>query len=167
MTPEELIKILDLVPHPAEGGFFVETYRAKEGMAAADLPSRYGARRDFGTAIYYLLTPETFSALHLLQSDEIFHFYLGDPVEMLHLYPHGEGKKVMLGPDIKAGMRPQIVVPQGIWQGARLAPGGSFALLGCTVAPGFDFADYAHGNRAELQTGWPKFREEIALLTTA
>ncbi len=72
MTPEELIKTLGLVPHPAEGGFFVETYRAKEGMAA-DLPSRYGARRDFGTAIYYLLTPETFSALHLLQSDEIFH----------------------------------------------------------------------------------------------
>ena len=165
MTPEELIATLGLVPHPAEGGYFVETYRAEEGMAAENLPARYGARRNFGTAIYYLLTPSTLSALHLLQSDEIFHFYLGDPISMLHLYPNGEGRRVTLGTDIRGGMRPQVIVPKGVWQGARLAPGGSFALMGCTVAPGFDFADYAHGKRAELQAGWPEFAEEIIALT--
>jgi predicted cupin superfamily sugar epimerase len=106
MTPEELIATLGLVPHPAEGGYFVETYRAEEGIAADNLPARYGARRDFGTAIYYLLTPSTLSALHLLQSDEIFHFYLGDPISMLHLYPNGEGRRVTLGTDIREGMRP-------------------------------------------------------------
>ena len=85
-----------------------------------------------------------------MQSDEIFHFYLGDPVEMLQLLPDGRGKTVTIGLDLRAGMMPQVVVPRGVWQGSRLVAGGKFALLGCTVAPGFDFADYEHGRRTDL-----------------
>ena len=95
--------LLNLQPHPAEGGFFVETYRSEERIAAASLPGRYKGDRSFGTAIYYLLIPDTFSAIHRLASDEIFHFYRGDPLEMLQLFPGGSGRLFMLGPDLLAG----------------------------------------------------------------
>src|SRR5438876_1104235 len=98
MSAQELIDFLHLQPHPKEGGHFRETYRAGETIASAGLPARYGSARAHGTAIYYLLTPGTFSALHRLQSDEIFHFYLGDPVRMLQLGPDGKGHSVVLGP---------------------------------------------------------------------
>ena len=165
MTAEEIIAWLKLKPHPKEGGFFSETWRAGETIPANVLPSRYSGPRAFGTCIYYLLTPATFSAMHRLQSDEIFHFYLGDPVEILQLWPDGTGKTVMLGPDLRAGMQPQVIVPRGIWQGSRLIAGGSFALLGCTVAPGFDYADYEHGQRSDLIRSHPQFREKIVALT--
>ena len=116
-------------------------------------------------AIYYLLTPDTFSALHRLQSDEIFHFYLGDPVEMLQLGPDG-ARIITLGTDLAAGQQPQHLVPRGIWQGSRLVAGGSLALLGCTVSPGFDYADYEHGDRAVLMAQYPGHAEMIRQLTT-
>lgn len=163
MNAQDIIDLLGLIPHPEEGGFFVETYRADEQPAA--LPVRYQGPRCMGTAIYYLLTPETYSALHRLESDEIFHFYVGDPVNMLHLRPDGMGQEIIIGTDLTTGMRPQVVVPRGVWQGARLADGGSFALLGCTVAPGFEFADYEHGDRAALTTEYPGFTEQIRRLT--
>ena len=103
--------------------------------------------------------------MHRLQSDEIFHFYLGDPVEMLQLSPDGTGQTVVLGSDLRVGMQPQVVVPRGVWQGSRLVAGGKFALLGCTVAPGFDFADYEHGRRTDLIRLYPQFREKIVALT--
>lgn len=165
MTAEEIIAWLKLKPHPKEGGFFSETYRAGETIPANVLSSRYSGPRAFGTCIYYLLTPPTFSAMHRLQSDEVFHFYLGDPVEMLQLWPDGTGKTVMLGPNLRAGMQPQVIVPRGVWQGSRLIAGGRFALLGCTVAPGFDYADYEHGRRSDLIGSDPKFREKIIALT--
>jgi len=165
MTAEEIIQVLRLKPHPKEGGFFSETYRAGETIPKDALPLRYGGARACGTCIYYLLTPTTFSAMHRLQSDEIFHFYLGDPVEMLQLLPEGMGKLVVLGSDLRAAMEPQVVVPRGVWQGARLIAGGRFALLGCTVAPGFDFADYEHGRRNDLVKSHPRFRQEIQTLT--
>ncbi len=166
LTGDQIKSLLNLAPHPAEGGFFAETYRADEGIPTAALPSRYRGERVFGTAIYYLLTPETFSAMHRLASDEIFHFYLGDPVEMLHLYPDGSGKVVTLGPDLAQGMRPQVVVPRDVWQGSRPVPGGRFALLGTTVAPGFEFADYEHARRDDLLSSYPTFRDLIVSLTS-
>lgn len=166
MTAEEIIALLKLKPHPKEGGFFSETYRADETIPPNGLPPRYSGPRAFGTCIYYLLTPTTFSAIHRLQSDEIYHFHLGDPVEMLQLRPDGSGKTVTLGADLRAGMTPQTVVSRAVWQGARLVAGGRFALLGCTVAPGFDFADYEHGRREELIRDYPQFREKILALTT-
>lgn len=163
-TIEELSALLNLQPHP-EGGYFAETYRAPEAIATEALPDRYTMPHVHGTAIYYLLTAETFSALHRLRSDEIFHFYLGDPVEMLQFHPEGKGERILLGAEISAEIRPQVVVPQGVWQGARLVPGGEFALLGCTVAPGFEYVDFEIGDRASLLEAYPDFRDEILALT--
>ena len=112
LTVETLRRILGLVPHPVEGGYFAETYRSADHIPASGLPSRYGAARAASTAIYYLLTPDTFSAMHRLASDEIFHFYLGDPVEMLQLHPDGSHHVVLIGPDLEAGQRPQVIVPR-------------------------------------------------------
>jgi len=162
-----VIRLLDLQPHPAEGGYFIETYRADETLSAAALPGRYGGQRAHGTAIYYLLKDDNVSAMHRLASDEVFHFYLGDAVEMLHLYADGHAASVVLGRDLDAGERPQAVVPRGIWQGARLRPGGRFALMGTTVAPGFDFADFELGERGALTAAYPAHAEMIAALTPA
>lgn len=164
MTADELRRLLGLIPHP-EGGFYAETYRADESVPPEALPARYRGPRSLGTCIYYLLTPQTFSALHRLASDEIFHFYAGDPVDMLFLHADGAGEIEVLGPDLGAGMRPQIAVPRGVWQGARLRPGGRFALMGTTVAPGFDFADYEAGDRAILVGRYPRFGALIEALT--
>jgi len=165
LTADQIIALLNLTPHPKEGGYFIETYRSSETIPEKTLPSRYKGIRSFATAIYYLLTPETFSAMHRLQSDEIFHFYLGDPVEMLQLWPDGSGRLVILGSDILRGVQPQVVVPRGVWQGARLFKNGKFALLGTTVSPGFEFADYEYGQRDELVESYPQFREWIIALT--
>jgi predicted cupin superfamily sugar epimerase len=165
LTVEALRALLGLTPHPVEGGYFVETYRSAERLPGAALPSRYAGARALGTAIYYLLTPETFSAMHRLASDEIFHFYVGDPVEMLQLWPDGSHRVVVIGPDLEAGERPQVIVPRGIWQGARLRPGGRLALLGTTVAPGFDYADYETGRRADLLASHPGAQALITALT--
>ena len=121
-------------------------------------------KRYLAREIYYLLKPGHVSELHVLSGDEVFHFYLGSPVKMLQLWPDGSGREVVLGSDVAAGQVPQLVVPGGVWQGTRLL-GGGFALLGCTVAPGFDYADYKGGSRAELVAKWPAFAEEIVRLT--
>jgi uncharacterized protein len=167
LPPEaaELIALLGLAPHPREGGYFVETYRSDERVERAALPARYDGGRALGTAIYYLLTPATISPLHRLASDEILHFYLGDPVEMLLLHPDGSGEGMLLGSDPAAGMWPQGIVPRGVWQGARLRPGGRWALLGTTVAPGFEYADYEDGNRAALLAAYPAHAETVRALT--
>ena len=164
-TPDELITYLKLQPHPKEGGFFRETYRAAASLSPGALPGEYGSPRSLSTAIYYLLRPGTFSALHRLKSDEIFHFYLGDPVRMLQLEPDGKGRTLVLGPRILQGQHVQVVVPAGTWQGSLLEPGGTFALLGCTVAPGFDYNDYEEGTPA-LADQYPEFTTLIQALTT-
>jgi predicted cupin superfamily sugar epimerase len=156
-TPDEIIRLLQLTPHPEEGGYFRETYRS-HGNFHPGPP--FEGDRSWSTAIYYLLTAESFSAMHRLPGDELFHFYLGDPVEMLELLPRGEGRVTTLGPDLRT-MRLQHLVPGGIWQGSRLAAGGTWALLGTTMAPGFDFADYEHGD-AGLMASHPEFRAMIA-----
>jgi predicted cupin superfamily sugar epimerase len=163
-TAEEVIAALDLKPLPREGGYYRETYRAADVLPAAALPPRYTMAKAAGTAIYYLLTPDTVSALHRLPTDEIFHFYLGGPVRMLQLLPDGDGRVVTLGTDLAAGERPQVIVPRGVWQGSWLA-GGAFALLGTTMAPGFDFADYEAGSRDALTRQYPAHADLIRRLT--
>lgn len=166
-TAASLIERLGLVPLPEEGGHYRETWRAQESTPADALPARYRGSRTFGTAILYLLTPEpgSFSALHRLPTDEIFHFYLGDPVEMLLLYPDGRTETVILGPDVLGAEKVQFVVPRGVWQGSRVVPGGEWALLGVTMAPGFEFADYEVGDRDELIARYPETAERIRALT--
>jgi predicted cupin superfamily sugar epimerase len=167
LTAEQIIDLLNLKSHPKEGGYFTESYRSQETLLQKSLPDRYHGGRPFGTAIYYLLTPETFSVLHRLKSDEIFHFYLGDPVEMLQLLPDGSGRTILLGSDIFNGMQLQTVILRNIWQGARLVTGGAFALMGTTVSPGFAYEDYETGRRDELIRAYPKFQEKILSLTTS
>ncbi len=164
MTAEEVIALLKLQPHPVEGGFFRETYRSEAELPHAVLPWNAGPR-SAATAIYYLLTPNTVSALHRLPTDEVFHFYLGDPVQMLQLSPEGDSQLLVLGTDLQAGQLPQTVVAGGIWQGSYLLPGGKFALLGATMAPGFDYEDYLSGDRDELTRLWPEHEELIRKLT--
>lgn len=164
MKTEDVIERLGLHPHP-EGGFYRETYRSAETLGAGALPARYGAARCFATAIYYMLTPATFSALHRVRTDEIFHFYLGDPVTMLQLSSPGHTSVVTLGSDLRAGQLPQVVVPAGTWQGAMLAEGGAFALMGTTVAPGFEFDDFELGEQDALVAQYYEQAELIRRLT--
>jgi uncharacterized protein len=159
MTADEIKALLKLAPHPVEGGFFRRTYRS---AGTVDLPRGLRAQ---GTAIYYLLEAGGFSEMHVLESDEIFHFYLGDPVEMLQLHPDGGSAVLTLGPDLASGQQVQVVVPAGVWQGTRLLDAGKLALLGCTVTPGFDFADYRNAGYAELAARWPAQAERIRALT--
>ena len=126
---------------------------------------RYDGARRTGTAIYYLLEPDTFSEMHRLKSDEVFHFYAGDAVEMLQLIEKGQGARVVIGNDLLRGQRPQVIVERGVWQGSRLVQGGRWALLGCTVSPGFEFEDYETGLRENLCAAWPEFVSEITTLT--
>ena len=166
MTADEVKKILGLVPHPREGGHYIRTYESGELLpTTAFADGRYSGPRHTATAIYYLLEPTTFSEMHRLQSDEIFHFYTGDPIEMLQLHADGTGSIIRIGNRLALGERPQITVPRGVWQGSHLVPGGAWALLGCTVSPGFDFADYDSATREELTAGWPEFSQLIRELT--
>ena len=165
LSVENLKALLRLKPLPVEGGYYAESYRTAESIPGGGLPGRYEGARSFGTGIYYLLTPDTCSVLHRLKSDEIYHFYLGDPVELLQLGPDGSGTVVTLGPNLEQGMKVQHVVPHGLWQGSRLREGGRWALLGTTMAPGFDFSDFEAGGREPLLRAYPQFEDLILALT--
>ena len=156
-TVEELIEHLKLEPLPIEGGMYRQTYVASDEIAAEALPSRYARAKPLSTVIYYLLTdePNSFSAMHRLPTDEIYHFYLGDPVEMLLLGPEEQSERVILGQDLLAGQHVQYVVPAGAWMGSRVLKGGRFALMGTTMAPGYDDQDYEGGDAAELERQYP------------
>jgi len=165
LTAAHIIELLHLEPLPIEGGFFRRTYRAEETIAKTALPDRYPHAKYFGSAIYYLLDAARFSALHRLLTDEVYHFYLGDPVEMLLLYPDGSSEVIPLGSDLEAGDQVQFVAPRGTWQGARLRAGGRFALLGTTLAPAWDESDFELGRRDELIQQYTDRTELIQALT--
>ena len=157
MTAAALIAALGLEPLPDEGGFFRQTY-----VSAA----RLSGGRAAGTAIYFLITPDGFSALHRLRTEEVWHFYAGDAVEHLILDPANEkGRKTVLGADFAGGQTPQLIVPGDTWQGARLAAGGAWALLGCTMSPGWDAAEFILGDRAALDARFPSWTQDIRALT--
>ena len=159
----DIIARLGLAPHP-ERGFFVESYRAPVTVTAASHP---GARAA-STAIYFLVTddaPATY--LHRLLSDEVFHLYEGGPLDILRLHPDGSSDVQRLGTDLAAGERPQIVIPAGTWFGTELAAGAPFCLVGCTVAPGFDFADFELAGGTELAARYPAVADRIARMYRA
>ncbi len=162
-----LIKRYQLEELPVEGGIFFRGYLSTESIPVEHLPERYKHDHPFGTAIYYLLTddPDSFSAMHVLPTDEVYHFYLGDPVEMLQLFPDGTSQVVVLGQDLLHGQEVQVVAPAGVWQGSHLKPGGAFALLGTTMAPGYIDEDFVLGQRAELSEAYPEKKELIRTLT--
>ena len=166
MTANEVIKALDLKPLPEEGGYYRETYRSEKINAPATvvgIPSN--EQRAISTAIYYLVVPESFSALHRIKSDEVFHFYGGDPVEMIQIDEDGNISRYILGSDVLAGQHPQVVVKRNTWQGLKLQPGGKWALMGTTVSPGFEFADFEVGSREELKKQYPQHCDDILRFT--
>ena len=167
MTPEQIIQILRLEPKPVEGGMIRRTYLAADTIQQAHLPGRYRSDKALGSAIYYLLTsdPDSFSGMHKLATDELFHFYLGDPVEMLLLHPDGTVERVILGPDLLNGQMVQLVVPRGVWQGCHVIPGGRYALMGTTMAPSYGDEDYVDGLADELKEQYPQEAALIDLLT--
>lgn len=156
-TAEQLIARLDLAPLPHEGGFFRQTYRS---------PQTLDSGRPLGTAILFLLTPDSFSALHRLITDEVWHFLDGDPIEHLALDDAGaHGHLTTLGHGLLEGELPQLVVHGGLWQGARLRPGGAWALCSCTMAPGWDEREFELGHRARLTASHPRWAPLIQALT--
>ncbi len=148
MDAESVISLLNLEWLPPEGGYFRSTYRSKDS-----------------SAIYYFVTPTEFSALHRLPQDEVFHFYRGDSVEMVLLHDDGRTEVQVIGPHFERGEKPQALAPGGVWQATRLRDGGKWALLGCTVAPPFQYETYEHGERAYLIKVFPQHRSLIEKLT--
>lgn len=165
LSAQQIIELYNLKPLSEEGGFFTETYRSTEMLGKKSLPACYSREKSCGTAIFYLLTPDTCSALHRLPTDEIYHFYLGDPVVMPQLFPDGDSRIIRLGQNLTRGEQVQAVVPRGVWQGAVLDEGGHFALMGTTMAPGFDFDDFQPGEREQLVKLYPAMRDLIIRLT--
>ena len=154
----------NMQPHP-EGGYFTETYRAAETISHEALPTRFSGPRRFSTAIYFLLESHHVSALHRIQADEVWHFYAGGPLNVYVITPEGTLEIIRLGSNPEAGEVFQAVVPAGCWFGSRPAEGTDYSLVGCTVAPGFDFADFEMADRTTMLNEFPELEEVVRELT--
>ncbi len=169
MTAAYYVKAFNMQPHP-EGGYFAETYRSAELIPQSGLPDRFSGARPFSTAIYFLLESHHVSALHRIASDEVWHFYAGGPLEIFVISPTGELTIIRLGNNPERGEVFQAVVPAGYWFGSKpavdsAASGVDFSLVGCTVAPGFDFADFEMAKRESLLVMFPQHKEVIEKLS--
>ena len=154
---------LKLQPHP-EGGFYRQTYRA-DLILPKDAFPQFSGSRAVSTAIYFLLDGENFSAFHRLRSDELWHFYIGEPLVVHMIDANGAYSEISLGNNPEAGEVLQAVVKAGCWFASRVRDGKSFALVGCTVSPGFDFEDFELANRKKLVQRYPQHRKLIESLT--
>ncbi len=166
MTAQAIIEKLNLQPHP-EGGFFRETYRSEEVISQDALPDVFEGNRNHSTAIYFLLPSEDFSAFHKINQEEVWHFYAGTAIKLVMISPEGICSEVIIGNDILNGEVPQFVVPKYYWFAAKVVEKDSFALSGCTVAPGFDFADFVMPTRSELLALFPQHKDVILEFTRA
>lgn len=151
--------------HP-EGGYFAETYRSAETIPQDALPKRFEGERNFSTGIYFLLESHQFSALHRIQSDEMWHFYYGTPLNVYYIDHQGFVQTIKLGDNPENGEVFQAVVPAGVWFGSKPAQPNGYSLVGCTVAPGFSFADFEMASREKLMKQYPEHKEIINILTT-
>ncbi len=165
-TAKDWIEKLQLEPHP-EGGHFRQTYKSEVVIPQDALPAGFSGTRVASTAIYFLLEGLNFSTFHRLKSDELWHFYAGQPLWVHVIDPAGNYSRIALGGDPEGGQVLQAVVRAGNWFASHVADWSSFALAGCTVAPGFDFQDFEMGNGKELAARYPQHRELIARLTRA
>jgi predicted cupin superfamily sugar epimerase len=165
ITARYLIERFGLEPLSIEGGFFRRVYTSSETISASALPDRYAADKPFCSCIYYLLTPDTCSLMHLLKTDDLYHFYLGDPVTVLLLLPDGSHQVRTLGKDLEAGHELHLVAPRGAWTGLVLQPGGEFGLLGTSLSPGFDATDMTLGDRQILMASYPEVAALVERLT--
>lgn len=163
LNVKSLVEKFGLLPHP-EGGYYKETYRSAESIQVNGLPQRFGAERHFSTAIYFLLEKGNFSAFHRIKSDECWHFYSGQSLHVHVIHTDGKYELARLGNDIAAGEVFQYVVPAGCWFASETAEGGDFSFVGCTVAPGFDFADFELADGQWLSTEFPQLEKLILRL---
>ncbi|GGZ81390.1 hypothetical protein GCM10007028_18620 [Algibacter mikhailovii] len=159
-----IIESLQLEPHP-EGGFYKETYRSEGIINQDSLGKELEGERNYSTCIYFLLTSDTFSAFHRIKQDEIWHFYKGTPIILHTISAEGHYNSVVIGNHVEKGELPQYMVPAGYWFAAEVTHENTYALLGCTVSPGFDFKDFELANRASLITTFPKHKAIITKLT--
>ncbi len=160
MDTNEIINFFNLEPLPKEGGFYRRIYNDSYMIPESALENKKGGRSCV-SFIYYLITPESFSGLHCVSSTEIFHFYAGDPVRMIQINQNAEFTERVLGNNFINGEFPQAVVNANVWQGTKLLSGGSWALMGCTVAPGFEFDDFINGERKDLIKQFPQYSKII------
>lgn len=167
LTAERIIELLGLKPHPT-CGFVAETYRAQKRIPDEALPTAYAGSRPFASVLYFMVTADAQIRLHRIRSDQMYHHYLGEPLEVLLLYPDGTGEITIIGPDLAAGMRPQLLIPGGTFHTSRLqkisTPTG-FALLGTTEWPGFESADLELADPTKLIAAYPTLHREIEEFT--
>jgi uncharacterized protein len=157
---KQIIEMLGLKPHPT-CGFVAETYRSLQHIPQEALPAAYEGSRPFGSVLYFMVTPEAQIRLHRIRSDQMYHHYLGEPLEVLLLYPDGTGGITVIGSDLAAGMRPQLFIPGGTFHISRLRAGSAFALLGTTEWPAFESPDLELGDPDTLIVDYPAFRHDI------
>lgn len=162
-SASDWVQYLNLQPHP-EGGYFAETYRSSGTISQTALPATFSGDRSFGTAIYFLLGPDDYSTFHRLKADEIWHFYAGGRLEISVIYPNGSLQTLTLGPDPSKGESFQLVVPAGTWFAARPVS-GQYSLVGCTMAPGFDFNDFELAIPDQLINDYPQHAGLIEQMT--
>lgn len=163
-SEEYWVEKLALQPHP-EGGYFKEVYRSSEEIPATALPPRFDGKRNFATSIYFMLTAGNFSAFHRIQSDETWHFYTGQSITVYIIHAGGRLEKIALGNDPEKGQVFQHTVPAGSWFASALTAESGYGLVGCSVAPGFDFADFEMAERKNLMAEFPQHQEVIEKLT--
>ena len=161
LTVSEYVKLLNLKPHP-EGGYYSESYRSSQHFEGS---GEFPAGRKWATAIYFLIEKGNFSAFHRIKSDETWHFYAGDPLEVIEIDSRGEIKTTLVGSDIHNGMQFQYTVPAGLWFASRVYGEGNFSLVGCTVAPGFEYTDFELADRNALVASFPHHSNLISSLT--
>jgi hypothetical protein len=165
MLPADFwIERLQLTPHP-EGGYYRETYRCRERIDPDGLPARYSGPRHMGTAIYFMLTSGSFSSFHRLKSDEAWHFYTGHPITLHRISPKGKLTTHLIGNDPMQEQEFQVLIPANEWFAAEVVAGGEYGLVGCTVAPGFDFEDFEMATRPDLLTRFPQHEGLIRQFT--
>lgn len=161
---EDIIKYLDLLPHP-EGGYYKETYRSTGNINVDSLAQNYNGKRSYSTCIYFLLTSTNFSAFHKIKQDEIWHFHEGSPIRLHTISEKGIHQEHCIGTDFSAGQKPQLVVEGNHWFAASVIEENSYALVSCTVSPGFDFSDFILPNRSELAAKFPQHQKVITEYT--
>jgi len=160
---QQIVKKLQLLPHP-EGGFYRETYRIAEEITIKFNEKASPVKRNISTCIYFMLTSDSFSAFHRIKQDEIWHFYRGSALKLYMISPAGELSVVKIGNDILNDEIPQFVVPAGYWFAAEVAENNAFSLVGCTVAPGFDFSDFELADKKSLCVSFPNHESIISKL---
>jgi predicted cupin superfamily sugar epimerase len=163
ITPQQLVEKLKLLPHP-EGGWYRETYRSSDSFAGNNLPLGFEGVRSFSTAIYFLLEKGNFSAFHRIKSDECWHFYSGQSLDIFIIHPNGIFETISLGPEIEREEQFQFVVPANTWFASRPSEKSEYCLVGCTVAPGFDFNDFELANADALCKEFPQHEQIIKSL---